>query len=206
MDSSLILWDLPNKWHAKQNEIWNSHLVILCCGYSCFTSFLILLQSAMNCSHYNHSLLDAVASEPVKGLCNRSTVMSVAVLFIKLKALLLYAELTNSTKLSCPWEANLKVHYHVRKSMSLDPIMSQVRPFQNPHSISLRLILILYSHLCINLPSGLFPSGFPPKIIILGGFVWNLCETVSLTLKEERGLRVFRPGCSGEYLDKRGMK
>ena len=30
------------------------------------------------------------------------------------------------------------------------------------------------------------------------------CETWSLTLKEERRLRVFENGCSGEYLELRG--
>jgi hypothetical protein len=32
-----------------------------------------------------------------------------------------------------------------------------------PHTISLRIISISYTHLRINLPTGLFPSGFPYK-------------------------------------------
>ena len=32
-----------------------------------------------------------------------------------------------------------------------------------PHPNSWRSILLLFSHLCLGLPSGLFPSGFPPK-------------------------------------------
>jgi hypothetical protein len=43
-----------------------------------------------------------------------------------------------------------------------------------PHTISLRLILIS-SHLSLGLPSGLFPSGFPTKmlqeLVMLSGFV-----------------------------------
>jgi hypothetical protein len=35
------------------------------------------------------------------------------------------------------------------------------------HPMSLKSILILFSHLRLGLPSGLFPSGFPTNIIII---------------------------------------
>jgi hypothetical protein len=44
--------------------------------------------------------------------------------------------------------------------------LSWARSIQSiPHRhISLRAILMLISHLCVGLPNGLFPSGFPSKI------------------------------------------
>ena len=45
--------------------------------------------------------------------------------------------------------------------------LSWANPIQSiyPHSTSWRSILILSTHLCLGLPSGLFPSGFPTKTI-----------------------------------------
>jgi hypothetical protein len=48
---------------------------------------------------------------------------------------------------------NAKVHYHIHKSSSLVPILSQRNPVHTTPS-NLQLILILH------LPNGLFPSGF----------------------------------------------
>ena len=73
------------------------------------------------------------------------------------------------------WEANLfsaiqeiprifcnpKVHYRIHKCLPLVPILSQFDPVHT----SWRSILILFSHLRLGLPSGLFPSGFPNKAL-----------------------------------------
>jgi hypothetical protein len=57
---------------------------------------------------------------------------------------------------------NPKVHFRVHKS---PPQVLQARSIQStpPHSISLRLIVILYSHLHLSLPSCLLHSGIPAK-------------------------------------------
>jgi len=59
---------------------------------------------------------------------------------------------------------NLKVYYHVHNSLPLVPILSQMKPVHALPSY-LRSILILFSNLCPGLPNGLFPSGFPTKIL-----------------------------------------
>jgi len=43
--------------------------------------------------------------------------------------------------------------------------MSQTNPVHNFHRISLRLILLLSSHLRLGLPSGLLPSDFATKVL-----------------------------------------
>jgi len=60
---------------------------------------------------------------------------------------------------------NQKVHYYIHKCLPPVPILSQLDPVHNLHSTSWRSILILYSHLCLGLPSGLFPSCFPTKTL-----------------------------------------
>ena len=54
-----------------------------------------------------------------------------------------------------------KYHNHIHKCLPHVPILSQLNPVHAPHPTSWRYILILSSHLCLGLPCGLFPSGFP---------------------------------------------
>jgi hypothetical protein len=62
---------------------------------------------------------------------------------------------------------NPKVHYCIHKSNPLVRILSRINPIQSipSHPISLRSILMLSTYLRLGLPSGLFPSGFPPNIL-----------------------------------------
>jgi hypothetical protein len=54
---------------------------------------------------------------------------------------------------------NPKVHYRIHKYPPPVSILSQLNPAHTSHPTSWRSILILSSHLCLGLPSGLFPSG-----------------------------------------------
>jgi hypothetical protein len=80
--------------------------------------------------------------------------------------------LTKSMELSPSWESyngeapqefpyslrNPKVHYHVHKSLPLVAILNQINPVHTIPSY-------LRSHLFLSLPSGIFLSGFPTKIL-----------------------------------------
>jgi hypothetical protein len=59
---------------------------------------------------------------------------------------------------------NPKVRYRVHKSPPLVPILSQINTVHTAPSY-LRPTLILSTYLCLGLPIGLFPSGFPTKIL-----------------------------------------
>jgi hypothetical protein len=58
---------------------------------------------------------------------------------------------------------NMKVHYGVHKSLPLTPLLSQLNPIHAFHPISLRSILIIFSHLCVSVPTGSFLQVSPPK-------------------------------------------
>jgi len=60
---------------------------------------------------------------------------------------------------------NLQVNYCVTSARHVS--LSWASSIQSipPHPTSWRFILILYSHLFLGLPSGLFPSGFPTKTL-----------------------------------------
>ena len=97
--------------------------------------------------------------------------------FFNLGKLLLLLLLTHSMEQSPSWEDNrfsasqgipriswdLKDHYCIHKWRNLSP--SWASSFQSilPCPTSWRSILILSSHLHLDLPNGLFPSGFPTK-------------------------------------------
>jgi hypothetical protein len=56
---------------------------------------------------------------------------------------------------------NPKVHYRIHKSSPRALVMSYTKPVNTTDYISPRAILILSTHLCLGLPSGLFPSASP---------------------------------------------
>jgi len=68
-----------------------------------------------------------------------------------------------------PWEANWlsasQEIYGVYKCLPPVPVLSQIKPVHALHLSSWRSILILFSHLCLGLASGLFPSGFSTKTL-----------------------------------------
>jgi hypothetical protein len=57
-----------------------------------------------------------------------------------------------------------KVHHRIHNSPPPVRILGPLDPFYTPQPISLGSLLIPSPHLCLGLPSCLFPSGFPNEI------------------------------------------
>jgi hypothetical protein len=60
---------------------------------------------------------------------------------------------------------NPKVHYRVRKSPLLVPIVSQIDPVHTILSYLFKIHFNIVPHLRLGLPSGLLPSGFPANVL-----------------------------------------
>ena len=87
--------------------------------------------------------------------------------------------LTYSLEQSPSWEANRfsasqefprilwtpKVHYRIHKCPPSVPVLSQLDPVHNTTSHFLNIHFNIIPNLRLGLPSGLFPSGFPTKIL-----------------------------------------
>jgi hypothetical protein len=68
---------------------------------------------------------------------------------------------------------NQKVHYRVFTRLPLVPILSQNIQSIQPHPISLRSILILFTYLSLVVLSGLFRSDFPTNILLAYAFLFS---------------------------------
>jgi len=148
----------------------------------------ILYEHVFSLSHYCFFVLVWTEHECTCCGLEKATLDSVFyVMHVYLLVLVLYIPTLNiaqtihtySMEQSPSWEAdrfsasqeiphilrNPKVHYRIHKCPPTVPIMSQFDPFRALTSHSRRSLLILSSRLRLGLPSCLFPSGFPTKVL-----------------------------------------
>jgi len=76
---------------------------------------------------------------------------------------------------------NPKVHYGSHKCPPPVPFLNQLDPVNTPTSHFQRSILILFFHLRLGLPSGLFPSRSPPKPCIRFSFASYVLHVPSIS-------------------------
>jgi hypothetical protein len=72
---------------------------------------------------------------------------------------------------------NMIVQYCIQESSPLVPILNQINPVHTTPSFLTKNILILFTHLCLVVPSGLFPSSFPTSNLyaFLFGLIHPTC-------------------------------
>jgi hypothetical protein len=75
----------------------------------------------------------------------------------------LYGCISATQEFNILW--NPKPHYLDHKNPPLVPIFSKMNPVHITPSVSLTSLLILFSYVCLGLPSSLFLSGFPTKTV-----------------------------------------
>ena len=82
----------------------------------------------------------------------------------------------------------INVHHRVHNSSPIFPVLSHINPVLTLYHIARRSILTLPSHLHLDLPSGLIPSGLPTKPL----YTTLLCHVTRLSDNEIGYPRVLK--------------